>query len=205
MVKALLQGMLLGLTLALLVGPAFFVMIQTSITNGFKSGIALACGIFLGDVLCIVLAYLGASQLFNNNENKLIMGTIGGIILIAFGLFNIFQKHPPVPHNNIEIKNINIPLTIIKGFFLNILNPFVLVFWVGAVSVVSSKYEFSLLDIIVFFVGTLSVVLATDIFKSFLALKIKEIIKPQLLVILHRFAGAILIIFGFCLIYRVLF
>ena len=205
MIRVLLQGILLGLTLALLVGPSFFALIQTSIKNGFKSGVALAVGILWSDILCIFLAYLGASQFFSSKEHKLIMGICGGIILIVFGAVNIFQKHPPVQHKNLIIQTINIPLTITKGFFLNILNPFVLIFWVGAVSLVSSKYEFSLFYTIVFFIGTLFVVFSTDIFKSYLALKIREILKPQLLVLLHRLAGIILIAFGLSLIYRVFF
>ena len=204
MLKALLNGMLLGVTLALLVGPAFFAMLQTSIKNGFKSGVALAIGILLSDAVCILLTYLGASKLFSSPENRIIMGIAGGIILIAFGLFNILQKHPSVKPSTIEIKTVNIPLTIIKGFFLNIFNPFVLIFWVGAVSVVSTKYQFSSLDIVVFFSGTLLVVFSTDVFKSYIALKLKEIIKPQLLLTLHRFAGVVLIIFGLSLIYRVI-
>lgn len=205
MILALLQGMLLGMTMALLIGPAFFVMIQTSIKYGFKSGVALAVGILISDALCITLSYLGASQLFNKSENKLIIGLSGGAILIAFGLYNVFQKQYIVPAKTIELKSVNFPLTMIKGFFLNILNPLVFISWIGAVSVVSSKYEFSLLDIIIFFTGTLSIVFASDIFKSYLALRIKEIIKPQLLVLIHRFAGIILIILGINLIYRVSF
>lgn len=205
MIKALFSGMLLGSTLALLLGPAFFAMIQTSIKNGFKSGVALAIGILLSDAVCIILSYLGASQLFSSPENRVIMGIMGGTILIGFGLFNILQKHPSVQPSNIEIRTINIPVTIIKGFFLNMLNPFVLIFWIGAVSVVSTKYQFSLLNIITFFSGTLLVVFSTDVFKSYMALKLKEIIKPHLLILLHRFAGVVLIIFGISLIFRVFY
>ena len=92
MIKVLLEGILLGITLALLIGPSFFALIQTSIKNGFKSALALSFGIFLGDLLCVFLAYLGASQLFNNSNNKIIVGIIGGIILIIFGMLNFFQK-----------------------------------------------------------------------------------------------------------------
>ena len=40
-----LQGILVGLTFAVLLGPAFFSLIQTSIQRGFRSGLFLALGI----------------------------------------------------------------------------------------------------------------------------------------------------------------
>jgi threonine/homoserine/homoserine lactone efflux protein len=202
MIKALFEGILLGITLALLIGPSFFALIQTSIKNGFKSGLALAFGIFLSDFLCVVLAYLGASQLLENSNNKMIIGIIGGIILIIFGLINIFQKKV-IEEKKIEIPKINLTLTVIKGFFLNILNPFVIVFWIGSVTIVSSKYDFPFLNIIIFFSATLTTVLATDILKAFIALKIRRVLKPQLLININRIAGIILMLFGISLIYRV--
>lgn len=201
MIKALFEGILLGITLAFLIGPSFFALIQTSIANGFKSGLALAIGIFLSDLLCVFLAYLGASQLLYNSDNKVIVGIIGGIILIIFGMLNVIQKKT-IEEKKIEIPKVNLPLTITKGFFLNILNPFVIVFWVGSVSVVSSKYDFPLL-IIAFFSGTLLTAFTTDILKSLIALKIRHILKPQLVIIINRIAGIVLILFGMSLIYRV--
>lgn len=204
MIKAFFEGTLLGLTLAILIGPSFFALIQTSIKRGFKSALALAFGIFISDVICVLLAYLGASQLFSNPENKLILGIAGGCILIGFGLHSVFQKHPEEA-KGIEIKNVNVPLLVVKGFFMNIINPFVFLFWVGVVGLVASKHEFAKSEIIMFFTGTLFIVLATDIFKAYIALKIKNLLKSHLLVYIHRVAGGILIIFGLILIYRVIF
>lgn len=204
MIKAFIEGILLGFTLAILIGPSFFALVQTSIKSGFKSALALAFGIFISDVICVTLAYLGASQLFYDHGNKFALGIAGGCILIGFGLHSVFQKHPE-EGNDIEIKSVNIPLLMAKGFFMNIINPFVFVFWVGVVGLVASKHEFNQLEIILFFSGTLSIVLATDIFKAYIALKIKNLLKSHLLVYIHRIAGTILIIFGLVLIYRVVF
>ena len=202
MFKALFEGILLGITLAILIGPSFFALIQTSISNGFRSGLALAFGIFLSDILCVFLAYFGASQFLGDPENKEIMGIMGGSILIAFGAFHAFRKKK-IEGTGIEIENVNFPLTVVKGFFLNILNPFVLVFWLGAITVVSSKDNFSVSYLITFFSGTLLTVFATDVLKSYVALKLLNALKPDTLVKLNKIAGVILMGLGISLILRV--
>lgn len=202
MLRALLEGILLGITLAILIGPSFFALIQTSISKGFKSGLALAFGIFLSDLLCVFLAYFGASRLLDNPENKKIMGVLGGFILIVFGMLNIIQKRK-LEEKKLEISNANVPLMIIKGFFLNILNPFAFLFWLGAITAVSAKYDFPRSQFILFFSGTLATVLATDVLKSYIALKIRSRLSANFLLRLNRIAGIVLILLGISLIYRV--
>jgi threonine/homoserine/homoserine lactone efflux protein len=70
MLHTILKGTLLGLTLAGLLGPAFFSLVQTSIHRGFKSGMFLAIGIFFSDSLLIFLSYIGISQIFNAPQNQ---------------------------------------------------------------------------------------------------------------------------------------
>ena len=72
----LLQGIILGLTLSALLGPAIFTLLQTSIHRGVKSGVFLAFGIFLSDVSVVYLALLGALQLINQKDNYMIVGNV---------------------------------------------------------------------------------------------------------------------------------
>lgn len=203
MFNILLEGILLGITLAIFIGPTFFALIQTSISYGFRSGLALVLGIFLSDLLFIILVYLGASRLLDNPGNKEVIGIAGGLTLIVFGTFNFFQRIK-TEDTQIKIKKANLPLTAIKGFFLNILNPFVFIFWLGAGTIVSSKDHFSLSYYIAFFSGTLVTVLFTDVLKAYIALKLKKAVNPDLLIKINRVAGLILILFGISLIYRVM-
>lgn len=53
-------AVLLGIMLSLvLIGPAFFLLIETSITKGWRSAIALDAGVVSADLLCIAFAYTG--------------------------------------------------------------------------------------------------------------------------------------------------
>lgn len=203
--KAILQGLSLGLTLAFSLGPAFFALIQTSTKNSFKSAFALAIGIFLSDLFCVLLAYLGMAQLFNNPQNRIYVGLIGGSILMMFGFFTIFQKKQPTAEteNRIEIKAVNFPLFITKGFFLNLLNPFVLIFWMGWVGLVSSNTEYTHIHIILFFAAALSTVFLTDVLKAYSANKISRFLSPKVLRMFNMLVGIILVVSGVVLIYRV--
>ena len=121
-VQALLTGISAGLALALLIGPAFFALLQTSVKNGFRSGILMATGIFLSDVVCVALAYVGASQFFSNPENKILIGVLGGTILIIFGTYNASQKQLQTTSDG--KKTMSTHSALLQGFFLNLLNFF---------------------------------------------------------------------------------
>ena len=198
---------MLGLALAFSFGPAFFALLQTSTKNGFKSGFALAIGIILSDLFCVFLAYLGMAQLFNNPQNKTYVGLIGGTILMTFGIVSIFQKKQPTPENGevLEIKAVNFPLMITKGFFLNLLNPFVLLFWAGWVGLVSSNSEYTHIHILLFFAAALTTVFMTDILKAYSANKIAKYLNDRILRLFNFLLGVVLVISGLVLIYRVFY
>jgi threonine/homoserine/homoserine lactone efflux protein len=206
MLQPLIQGIALGFTVAVMLGPAFFTLIQTSIHRGFKSGVLLALGIFFSDLGLVVLCSLGASQIVYEPKQKMILGIVGGIILILFGAFTFTRKvHIATEHTKETIK-VPSPFTYIaKGFFLNFANPFIWIFWIGVVGVVSSTYSERWDQTFFFFIGTLGTVLATDVIKSFIANRIKKMLKPHFMTWLNRLVGISLIVFGVLLMMRVLF
>jgi len=199
----LLQGIILGLTISALLGPAMFTLMQTSIHRGVKSGIFLAFGIFLSDVCVVYLALLGALQLINQKNNYMIAGIIGGSILIGFGIFTFLHKiHIDENNKAIEVR-IPGPLTyVLKGYFLNIMNPFVWFFWISAMVGVSSSYGDDKHGIVIFFAGTLATVFGSDVLKVFIANKIKAHLNVNILVRVNHFVGLLLIGFGLFLIVR---
>src|SRR5664279_207733 len=100
-----LQGIILGLTLSALLGPALFTLLPTSIHRGLTSGIFLAFGIFLSDITVVYLALLGALQLINQKNNYMFVGISGGTILIGFGIYTFLHKiHIEDNNKGIEIR-----------------------------------------------------------------------------------------------------
>jgi threonine/homoserine/homoserine lactone efflux protein len=205
LLQAILQGLALGLFLAIQPGPSFFALLQTSSKMGFRSGLALAFGIFLSDVVYVVLSYLGVAQLFNNEEHKKVISLAGGAVLVVFGLVSIFHKKEETNENKVSINAAKLPLYISKGFLLNFLNPSVLFLWVLYVGLVSAQSGYSQLHIFFFFTTTLAVVFTCDGFKAYYANKISQRISEKVLKNFNLLLGLILLITGLVFIYRVTF
>jgi threonine/homoserine/homoserine lactone efflux protein len=197
------EGSILGFTLAIMLGPAMFSLIQTSIHRGLYRGMMLAGGIFLSDLALVMMCYLGALQVFGNDRNYLMFGIIGGIILVAFGIVTFLRKvHVSDTNDVIEVKKPG-PLTyIFKGFFLNFANPFVWIFWVSVMVTVSTSHSGDFKAIVYFFGGTLSTILLTDILKVIVASRLKRYLKPKVLIMVNHAVGILLVIFGIYLVVR---
>jgi len=197
------EGMILGMTLAIMLGPAMFSLIQTSIHRGLSSGILLAGGIFLSDLSLVVLCYLGAVQVIGNDRNYLMFGIIGGIVLMIFGVVTFLRKVQIADDNNLIDVKMPGPLTyIFKGFFLNFANPFVWIFWVSVMVSVSSGYGTDSWSIKTFFLGSLLTIFSTDILKVIIASRLKRYLKPRILIMINHLVGILLVLFGIYLMIR---
>ena len=207
--KSIFSGLTLGLALALSLGPSFFALIQTSTKSGFRPALALAFGIFLSDVLCVFLAYFGVAQFFDNPQNKLYIGLVGGTVLVMFGFFSVFQfkarvaEEKELKKQDLAVKAVSMPLYITKGFFLNLLNPVVIGLWMACVVTVSSNKDYTFIHIILFFIVSLATVFLTDVLKAYSANKISKFLSEKVLRIVSIIAGIILMISGLIMIYKV--
>ena len=57
------NAVLLGFFLSFMIGPVFFMLIQTSIVKGVKAAITFNLGVILGDITFIFIAYFGSRHL----------------------------------------------------------------------------------------------------------------------------------------------
>jgi len=203
-----LQGLLLGLTFAVLLGPAFFALIQTSIQRGFRKGALLAIGIFLSDLFALILCYFGAMQILGSDPREnLYFSIIGGIILIIFGTYTFSRKvleNPTESDSKPEDKSTKPYLYVIKGFVLNVFNPGMWFLWITIVVSISANYGVNNKAIFNFLTGALSTIFVTDIFKCYVSKQFKKFVNAKVMTWLNRLVGVILIGFGTYLIINVL-
>ena len=210
MFSAIYEGVLLGIFLAFSIGPSFFALVNTGITHGFKSGALVAFGILFSDLFFVAatvsLIHFGMADLITSPKHQAFMGVIGGIVLIVYGVVHFIQKEPKhEADTKIEIKSPKPFALIVKGFFLNLFNPFVWIFWMATSTAISSKYEFQISRILVFFISTLTVVISTDLLKTFAGHKVKQKLNAKVLKQIRHVSGGLLIAFGLYLIYKVFF
>ncbi len=215
MLEVIILGIGSGLGLSLMLGPAFFSLLQTSISRGFRSAAQLALGIFLSDVFLVALMlFFGAAVFFDKPTVKEIVGLVGGGILVGIGVHTILNRgkgyanETDAEKDSEQIEKLTIlqktPKPIVycvKGFFLNLTNPGTWIFWLLYVSAVKSQYTdtFSLL---VFSLCTLGTVLSTDILKAYGANQLKRWVNDVLMAKINICFGIILIGFGVFLIIK---
>lgn len=215
-----LEGVIVGLTLALIMGfgPAFFTLIQTSISRGFKSAMFLDLGIILNDIFIVALMMMTNVHFnINDRENIIYGGIAAGIILIIFGIYTFLLSPEKVMHisenNNQKIDKINEKFVdkpkwyiyITKGFIINIFNPFVWIFWVTCVATASSNFNSHKYSMIIFFAGVFATVLFFDILKAAGAYSLKRFFTEKMMKLLNQITGVILMIFGLFIAVRVIF
>lgn len=188
------QGILFGFTLSFVVGPAFFSLLQTSVTHGFKAGMNLAFGISCSDIIMVFISWFGLSSLFASNKAQLIIGLIGGSVIIGFGLYTFFKKQVKESKRSIDSINTKFHFKFFaKGFLFNVANPGVWIYWLLPVSVASS-YESN--KQILFLGFILITVLLMDIAKCAIANELKNFLTDKVILVINRVVGVILVLFG---------
>lgn len=201
MLEVILQGILLGLLLSVMVGPVFFVLLETSIVKGIRAALILDSGVLFSDLVYVYIAYTfyqEAAALMDGSEYFRIFG---GLVFIIFGLFNIFKK---MPGDNTG-KNVlpefshsffNSVKLVSKGFVLNAVNPGVIFYWLTIISVGTGASEVSTGDSsqvpYAYVIAILVTFFSIDVLKIIGAKKLKPLLTPKMLQIVNMITGVIL-------------
>ena len=182
MINDILAGLPWGLVLSFMVGPVFFVLLETSITKGFKAAFTLDCGIIFSDIIFILIAYFASNQIlaqFKDNPNLYI---IGGLIMSVYGLISYTQlKKKFVIDEEKDIDDIpknNYLGLFFKGFFLNVINIGILGFWMMVIITQGPRLQMIPSRVFTFFTATLFFYLAIDVVKIILAKQLKHRLTP---------------------------
>ena len=194
----------LGFFLAFMIGPVFFMLIETSITKGVRAAIAFDIGVIIADALFIAVAYFSSFQLLENLSNLPGLYVFGGTILSVYGLIILIKKPNEKQIEN-EFNNTtkaNYFQLSIKGFLLNFINIGVLVFWLGVVVVSGPSFENSINRFVVFFSTLLIAYFLTDLVKIILAKQLKKKLTPKIIIKTKKILGALLVICGLILIIK---
>ena len=191
----------LGFFLSFMVGPVFFVLLQTSAVKGFRAALTLDLGVIVADILFILLAYFSSFQLLENLSNQPGLYVFGGVILLIYGFVTFFKIDKNViPVESKKIRKSDFLGLFIKGFLLNFINIGVLVFWLGIIIIVGPGLDNQPNRFFTFFATVLLSYFVTDIFKILLAKQLKRKLTAKRIIYIKKIIGIILIICGLVLI-----
>lgn len=201
--ELLLKAIVTGFILSVMLGPAFFLLLETSIKRGIRAALAFDAGVLISDIIYIVIAYVFIQQieeLSTGGDNALIRA-IGGTLFIVYGYLTFFKKV-----DTIEVKktrNINADpkdywILFIKGLLLNLANPLVVFYWFSVMALGHSRSQHALSGGEMFFylLFVLVTFFTIDIMKIAGAKKLRPFITIALLRSLNRITGSILMAFG---------
>ncbi len=201
MIKDIFVAIPWAFLLAFSIGPGFFVLLETSITKGFKAAFTFDCGIVFSDIVFILIAYFASNQIlaqFKDNPNLFI---IGGLVMAIYGIISFIQlkKKFVIEIENDEVEDIpknNYLGLFFKGFFLNVINIGILGFWMMVIITQGPQLEMKPFRIFTFFTSTLLFYLGIDVVKIILAKQLKHKLTPTNIYKIKRVISFILIIFG---------
>ena len=180
-------AILIGLFLSVVVnmGPAFITLVQTSLHRGARSAGWFAVGVILNDAMIVSLCILTSVQVVMRSPFEAAFK--GREKIIEQRTQEIMKERNDKPSWFVFLG---------KGFVLNILNPFVWIFWFSAVAMVAGNMGGNKLSTLVFFAIILGTTLFLELLKAWGAAKLKKFLNPDRTTLMNKIAGVLLMLCG---------
>ena len=200
-VKDILSAITLGFFLSFMIGPVFFVLLETSVVKGFRAAILFDLGVVLADIIFIVIAFFSSYRLIQSIKNDPALFIFGGLVMLTYGIIS-FVKNKKESKKSIdeidpnELEKTNYLSLFFKGFFLNFINIGVLGFWLAILLTIGPQLELKTSRMLTFFSTLIVTYFVTDIFKIILAKQLRNKLNPRNILLIKKFISIILIICG---------
>ena len=210
MIDLTIKGIVTGFILSIMIGPVFFILLETSIRRGVRAALALDLGVLLSDILYILIAYVFYSEVaaLNSGEKSGLLKIIGGSLFMLFAFITFFKKVKEIKVDavgKVVQKPSDYVMLSLKGFLLNLANPMVIFYWFSVMTLAEkntnapdnqegSIFFFILVLLITFF--------SFDLLKIFGAKKLRPLVTDKVLVTLNRLIGIVFFGFGIFLIIK---
>ncbi|MEO7531394.1 MAG: LysE family transporter, partial [Sediminibacterium sp.] len=178
-----------------------------SINNGKEGGFSFVAGVWISDIVLVVLSNAFSEWVTNVLEYKQEIGYVGSSFLIAMGVYFAFFKKVKL-RTTIEgvrarfSKSDFLKLSI-SGFLINTLNPSVIFFWL--LNATAFAVTHTAKQRIIIFAVCLLFNMAADVSKVMMAGKLAQRLTLHNMKIINKVSGTILIGFGMVLFYGALF
>lgn len=203
----ILKGIVTGFLLSIMVGPVFFVLLETSIRKGIKAAVAFDLGVLLNDIVYIIIAFLFFNQVeqLQQGDDNSALKLIGGSLFIVYGVFNFFKKVKGVEINEMGSETGNFKGYLIlglKGFLLNLANPLVIFYWFSVMTLAAEDGGSNGNEsrMILFLATILITFFSFDFLKIIGAKSLRPLVTNRLLKGLNRLIGIVFVAFGVVLI-----
>ena len=206
----ILKGIVTGFILSIMIGPVFFVLLETSIRKGVKAAIAFDLGVLLNDIVYILIAFVFYNQVkdLSEGDDNSVVRICGGILFTIYGVVNFMKKVKDTKVDVVDSTESAMGYIILglKGFLLNLANPMVVFYWfsvmtLGAEDAAEAAAEGgSGYSMFIFLGAILITFFSIDLLKIIGAKKLRPLVTKNLLQGLNRLIGIVFVGFGVVLI-----
>lgn len=202
LLKDILSAIPLGFFLSFMIGPVFFVLLETSVVKGFRAAVMFDLGVVLADIVFISIAFFSSYRLIQSIKDDPALFIFGGIVMLTYGIISFVNNRKQERKINIdeidpkELAKTNYLSLFIKGFFLNFINIGVLGFWLAILITIGPQLELKTSRMLTFFTTLIITYFVTDIFKILLAKQLRNQLNQKNILLIKKFISIVLIICG---------
>ncbi len=197
MLNEILTAIYLGTLLSFLIGPVFFVLLETSATKGFRAAFMFNTGVITADILFILVAYFSSYRLIENIQDEPALFIFGGLIMFTYGIVSYVKlRNNKIDNVVVDLAKKNYLVLMGKGFLLNFINIGVLGFWLMILIIIGPKMEMNPNRIFTFFAVILATYLTVDVGKILLAKRLKSKLTIANITKVKKITSIILMVFG---------
>ena len=202
LIQDILSAIPLGFFLSFMIGPVFFVLLETSVVKGFRAAIFFDLGVVLADVVFITIAFFSSYRLIQSIKDDPALFIFGGIVLLTYGVISFINNRKEAKKAKIdeidptELAKTNYFSLFIKGFFLNFINIGVLGFWLAILITIGPQLELKTTRMLTFFITLIITYFITDIFKILLAKQLRSKLNQKNILFMKKFISVVLIVCG---------
>lgn len=200
MLDDILAAIPLGILLSFLIGPVFFVLLETSVTKGFRAALVFDLGVILADILFILIAYFSSYRIIEGVKDQPALFIFGGLIMLTYGIISYIKIRKLNGLSDqkfqLELYKKNYWSLLGKGFLLNFVNIGVLGFWLMILITIGPKMQMNTSRIITFFSTLLVTYLVIDIGKILLAKQLKNKLTYYKINQIKKVTSLIIVLFG---------
>lgn len=202
LLQDILSAIPLGFFLSFMIGPVFFVLLETSVIKGFRAALMFDLGVVLADIVFITIAFFSSYRLIQSIKDDPALFIFGGLVMLTYGIITFINNRKEARKTKIdeidpkELAKTNYFSLFVKGFFLNFINIGVLGFWLAILITIGPQLELKTSRMLTFFITLIVTYFVTDIFKILLAKQLRNQLNPKNILLIKKFISLVLIVCG---------
>ena len=202
LLQDILSAIPLGFFLSFMIGPVFFVLLETSVVKGFRAALFFDLGVVLADIVFITIAFFSSYRLIQTIKDDPALFIFGGLVMLTYGIISFINNRKEAKKIKLdeidptELAKTNYLSLFIKGFFLNFINIGVLGFWLAILITIGPQLELKTSRMLTFFSTLIVTYFVTDIFKILLAKQLRSKLNPKNILLVKKIISIVLIVSG---------